>query len=56
LTGSLVGIAKAQADATIVPGKWNAYDVTANGDHCLVAGWSRISGRLSPENRSRISR
>jgi hypothetical protein len=36
LTGSLVGVAKAPADATIIPGRWNTYDVTANGDHFVI--------------------
>ena len=36
LTGSIAGIAKAPADATIMPGAWNSYEATINGDHIVV--------------------
>ena len=36
LTGSLVNIAHAPADATIIPGQWNTLEATANGDHFVI--------------------
>ncbi len=36
LTGSIVEVARAPADATIVPGQWNTFEATVNGDHIVV--------------------
>ena len=36
LTGSIVEVARAPADATIVPDQWNTFEVTMNGDHLVV--------------------
>jgi hypothetical protein len=36
LTGSVVDVARAPADAKIVPGQWNTFEVTLNGDHIVV--------------------
>lgn len=36
LTGSIVEVARAPADATIIPDKWSTFELTANGDHIVV--------------------
>ena len=36
LTGSLVNVAKAPADAKIVSGEWMSFDITAEGDHFVI--------------------
>ena len=36
LTGSIVEVARAAADATIIPDKWSTFELTANGDHIVV--------------------
>jgi 3-keto-disaccharide hydrolase len=36
LTGSLVDVKHASADAKIIPGQWNRFEVTAQGDHFVV--------------------
>jgi hypothetical protein len=36
LTGSIVEVARAPADAKIVPDQWNTFEVTMNGDHIVV--------------------
>jgi hypothetical protein len=36
LTGSIVEVARAPADAVIVPGQWSTFEVTMNGDHIVV--------------------
>lgn len=35
-TGSLVGMAKTTAPAKIIPGQWNSFDITAQGDHFVI--------------------
>ena len=36
LTGSIVNVAKAPADAKIKPGEWNTVECTVDGDHMVV--------------------
>lgn len=36
LTGSIVEVARAPEDATIIPNHWSTYEVTVNGDHIVV--------------------
>jgi hypothetical protein len=36
LTGSLVNVEKAPADAKIVSGEWMSFDITADGDHFVI--------------------
>jgi hypothetical protein len=36
LTGSLVDVKHASPDTKIIPGQWNRFDVTAQGDHFVV--------------------
>ena len=35
-TGSIVGTAKTEGEFKFVPGQWNHYEITANGDHFIV--------------------
>lgn len=35
-TGSIVGAAKTDADYKFIPGEWNHYEITADGDHLIV--------------------
>ena len=35
-TGSLVGSLKASSPTKIIPGQWNSYEITAEGDHFLI--------------------
>jgi hypothetical protein len=36
LTGSIVNVQNAPEGTKIIPGQWNTFDVTANGDHLIV--------------------
>jgi hypothetical protein len=36
LTASLVNVQKAPADAKIIPGQWNTFEITAQGDHFII--------------------
>jgi len=36
LTGSIVNVARAPADAKVIPGQWNALEVTMDRDHMVV--------------------
>ena len=36
LTGSIVNVQNAPEGTSIVPGQWNTFDVTINGDHIVV--------------------
>jgi hypothetical protein len=35
-TGSIVGTAKTERDFHFIPGQWNRYEITADGDHLVV--------------------
>src|SRR5262245_24477551 len=36
MTASIVNVGKAPSDAKILPGQWNTFEVTMNGDHMVV--------------------
>jgi len=36
-TGSIVGAAKTDREYKFIPGQWNHYEITADGDHLVVA-------------------
>jgi hypothetical protein len=36
LTGSIVNVQNAPEDSKIIPGQWNTFDATLNGDHIVV--------------------
>jgi hypothetical protein len=36
MTASIVNVGKAPADAKILPGQWNTFEITMNGDHMVV--------------------
>ncbi len=35
-TGSIVGTAKTDQEYKFIPGQWNHYEITADGDHLVV--------------------
>jgi hypothetical protein len=57
LTGSIVNVERAPADAKVIPGQWNALEVTMNRDHMTVIynGRKVVDARDSRRSSGAIS-